>query len=946
MAGTEAAQAEQVWRMVQSLYHAHNEEERKAADNWLKDFQRSPAAWSILDQLLKADGVTEETQFFAANSLRSKINHRDLSQLDSAGRDSLAGSLMAHIHKFRNGPMVVRTQLCLTFSAYAAQFDRTQNNIVQDVCNSLGASPDTVPVLLELLTLLGEEAYRVQEDFFDLPPDDQHPLLLSARASALPVLNFLHQCFGGQDAGGAQKKEIMMAFCRWLRFGAVAPAEIVQSPIVQQALPALKDDKLCEVASDLVCELAFISKDLSQGMPIFQLLTSHLQTFYELYQSALQKDDDILARAVTRIVTEMGENYMMVIAEASPDAVSMVNLLVMCSSHSDTNIASITYVFWWKLNLALKDSPDESVRAQRVNALQGCLQQMVVTLARSAMYPDDVADFDQAQEEEFKNFRLETLYDAILDICEALGGQRSLQTIFPVLVEHVEASKTNPDKWREVEGCLFCVRAFARYVPANDTTVTQQILALYDKFSDHFRIRQCFTIVISKFGRWINEHGDLLGPLLNYVVQGLGMPKVGRLAAEALQDLCQCCAVHMAAPAQLNGLLQIYTNMNALDISDQERIIEGLGTVLVRVQDGQLGQMLEAVAATPIQQAVTSLQQHNKPELVKQLKKIRTLIKGGVLACENSGAEAQRELLAVAWAEQFQKVWPVLEQTMVAYGVDEELMEDVCRIIKSAIQAMGVRFEVFLAPFATTAVNAFIAHPLSCILYAVTTLVGFFGRMKHMVPPLLQMLEALSGRTLTVLQGNDAFSHAPDIVTEYFELIGRGLRRFPQEVWAGQLVINAFQCALASLYTELAHREALQAVLRFLDLLVLADANDSNTEQYQRDRQLAASFLVSQGPGHGGATLPHGAHMVKALLHAICTKSSVCIEPVSLAMIDLARLLPQQTSEWGSGAMQEIPDTVVFSGAKSAFLRDFQGATDLKGMKQAMRGLHRAARPA
>eukprot|EP00961_Rhodomonas_salina_P119646 1610165-Rhodomonas_salina.1 len=121
---------------------------------------------------------------------------------------------------------------------------------------------------------------------------------------------------------------------------------------------------------------------------------------------------------------------------------------------------------------------------------------------------------------------------------------------------------------------------------------------------------------------------------------------------------------------------------------------------------------------------------------------------------------------------------------------------------------------------------------------------------------------------------------------------------------------------------------------------------------------------------------------------------------VSLAMIDLARLLPQQTSEWGSGAMQgalfptppflpsrpcpssfplsiscsalprsallappsplpppsltrivlasgaEIPDTVVFSGAKSAFLRDFQGATDLKGMKQAMRGLHRAARPA
>ncbi len=35
----------------------------------------------------------------------------------------------------------------------------------------------------------------------------------------------------------------------------------------------------------------------------------------------------------------------------------------------DTNMASITYVFWWKLNIAIKDSPSDEVRLQRVAAL-------------------------------------------------------------------------------------------------------------------------------------------------------------------------------------------------------------------------------------------------------------------------------------------------------------------------------------------------------------------------------------------------------------------------------------------------------------------------------------------------------------------------------------------------------------------------------------------------
>ena len=161
------ATTEQVWQAVQALYHATDATQRAQANEWLQGYQKSAGAWESLDTLLKTDGMSEETYFFAANSLKAKsVGHDLVDQLDTSAREALGGSLMAHIHKFRNGPGVVRKQLCLAFAAYAGQFDHTLRpvDIVQEVCTTLGASSETVPVLLELLTLLGEEADRVGRD--------------------------------------------------------------------------------------------------------------------------------------------------------------------------------------------------------------------------------------------------------------------------------------------------------------------------------------------------------------------------------------------------------------------------------------------------------------------------------------------------------------------------------------------------------------------------------------------------------------------------------------------------------------------------------------------------------------------------------------------------------------------------------------------------------------
>jgi hypothetical protein len=137
--------------------------------------------------------------------------------------------------------MVVRRQLCLAFSEYAGQYDRGKADIVQvcihyvpisvsdcsslclqsspsetvqpqfvhsrntthshrlqqrqltvskpdnhvtrvhcsqEVCTSMSQSPETIPVLLEMLMMLGEEADHVQEKYSGCSPEESHPLLV------------------------------------------------------------------------------------------------------------------------------------------------------------------------------------------------------------------------------------------------------------------------------------------------------------------------------------------------------------------------------------------------------------------------------------------------------------------------------------------------------------------------------------------------------------------------------------------------------------------------------------------------------------------------------------------------------------------------------------------------------------------------------------------------
>jgi hypothetical protein len=93
------------------------------------------------------------------------------------------------------------------------------------------------------------------------------------------------------------------------------------------------------------------------------------------------------------------------------------------------------------------------------------------------------------------------------------------------------------------------------------------------------------------------------------------------------------------------------------------------------------------------------------------------------------------------------------------------------------------------------------------------------------------------------------------------------VRRFPRVILCAQFCDTAFQCACSSIYTDLAHRESLQAILTFFENIVAADANEHVPQQYNEDRAFAAQFLCAPGSGVAGRPPDvRGKQMVQAML--------------------------------------------------------------------------------
>lgn len=930
--------AQQVFQQVTAL-NTGSDAERSAADAWLQEFRRQPSAWAVLTEILgSATASPRDPQLYAVRLFAAQVVKWRVKKEKPEGALSLQlrQSIMAAVVVFAAGPKAVLTQLCLALVQLITFDTSDQHGLVEGICATLGR-PESVGALLELLYIFGEEAgYRFDKDAEhegSLAADDaspkrgrNHPIVRAAEASVAGVIGMLHNVWAATTAESSeQRAAVIGCFAQWLRFGGVPVDQLSASPITLACIAGMADDDLRQEACDVLCEFAYVSgRAPAQNMALVALLTGNLPTFYRMFQQKTTEEDIDAARLLVRAMSRIAASYAPMIAQASPDALKMIGMIIDTMKHPEREVFEQTFQFWDRLSDIIRrlsdttpaaDGGATSVRARRIDALAPALAVLPDALVRLGMTPEDPKGYDH---HDMTKWRKKTLSDAIESCGVLVGARAAAQRAFMLL-----STASVSGEWRQVEGVL----VFLRYLDIPEYLcgdMMEQLFGNCAALGDHWCVRDAFTYLIGKFSYWLNESGQHLLPvLLPYVGRSCSDTRTAPNAAAAIHMLCSRCARHMLQQfAMLHSFCETAAGgASGLELDDQELLMQGLGTVVCGLPDHQLERVIETLWAPALQRIQTS--GGSKTIVGDELQRLAALFKGVTEGVEREGDAAERAVqnavgvvppdvaraaaerrsgLCRMWSASFRPLWPVLHGIMQTIS-DENVIEQLTKLLRHVLKSCETEFRPHLEAVAGILVNCYRHKPWSSILWVTATIIGVFGNDALCIQPLLGLIGALTETTMQFLQANPVGPNS-DFVTELFYLHDRAACRFLPELINAPATAMVFNVGIAVLQNTDVKREAVEKCLDFF--ISVAGGDDGKVWKREREAESAAAVAAFFGAGQpcrGQMLLTHGL--------AVCIDRNLdCSDRVAVFIACLMSKGEGRVAEWLRGGLAALPNEV------------------------------------
>ncbi|CAJ1383125.1 unnamed protein product [Effrenium voratum] len=355
---------EQALPALQALYASSDPGTKKEADDdWLTKFQQTPAAWQVSDQLLSQADAPMQFRFFAAQTMRTKVQFDFYELPADDSYTSLRDSMLTHINRFRAAEHApIHTMLAIALADLAIQMDHAWPNAVETLFQHFGQSPDSYPTLLEVLRMLPEENnnLKLMTDSFKRESCSQR-----LQAATPEVVRFLLnlQCPTVQA-----RRKVLECFLSWIKFTNLQASDIAQNPLLPECFKhVVEAGDLSETATDIIVEvLRMCSMDITQYQPVIQVILGQLNGLRSKFEAqlsrgveaALDGDQDGLLQ-ICRIYVEVGECLVPLVMTQCTDP-QIVNILEaeMGGVHrgaghrfsgSLSEISSIPLEFWHRL---------------------------------------------------------------------------------------------------------------------------------------------------------------------------------------------------------------------------------------------------------------------------------------------------------------------------------------------------------------------------------------------------------------------------------------------------------------------------------------------------------------------------------------------------------------------------------------------------------------------
>jgi len=921
---------------------------RVAADRFLVRFQDTPDAWTVCDAILSSPGGQAGWAFFAAQTLHVKC--RDyacgVGQLPPGSLEALRARLVGHLRTAGadpGAPRALTTRIALALSALACQMGwRTAaaDAVALAAAGLDGTPPLPARVVLGLLSALPEEAEgrRLVLPDEGMRDDFRHSLL----GSAPEVLPYLERCAAAAEDGGGAAEAVRTAeaalrcFAAWVRLVDM-PASLVRAcPLLRRSLGVLgaadagrASGDLFEAAVDAVVEVVRAYPPDGLGGPddaLVQEVVPGVMALRPAFEAAGQvtpngdvEDEDLL-RGYCRIFTEMGESYMPLIMDGRDmGQVALVELVLACSAIPDNEIASITLNFWYRFVFSLETLEPMTYRYQRIDYYTPVILRLMAICVKLMQFPQDVDEITQDRMDDIKRDRY-YVRDTIEDCCRVIGGNTVLIQIGECLQKECTTffSLSPPEqlrRWQPIEACLFATRPISRYIPCDESAVLPHVMALLTRLPPVPLLRTTCCNVTGRYADWLSVHPAVVEPLVGLLIQCLSEHHVAGAAAIAIRELCERCgALSMdGGPASMLRLYQhLVANRDAANVQlvDELQVLEGVCKVLshgARRQGGEVD--FDTFAASlgtimgPVGMALAALLAPDSGANAKQVMAEIERITAVVRYADPPPAPAGRQHLVV---ELMVQSAPLLESAALRFPRDVNIAEKICRCYKHALRSCGAAFAPLLEGLVKALLRNFEGSFMSPYLYAASICITEFGQDGTYGQLLFYMTNELSNTAFRRFQTLDDFTGHPDVVEEYFYLVGRAVSHCPQDLVRSPLLKSVFQCAYVGMRVQ--HREAHKGILVFLENALSLGMDMDGPNARRADLiptclEPLQAVIVSEGPAVVGA-------VAQALLGDL-PSYSLDAGSGSLAGIlwKLNYLCPKLTQDWVAGsAISSAPE--------------------------------------
>ena len=819
-------------------------EQRQLADRYLTSFQSSQVSWMVCDRLLQDTSTPNSTpqlviqqqqrRFFAAQTLHTKCRS-DIFQLPEASLSSLRDSLLNHLKMYSAvGDGALTTRLAMCISALAVQMSWT--TIVTDL---LATSPEDHNVPLKVLQVLPEEC--ASDRLILVDENGRYRMRDHLVSSSGHVFHFL-QTFGGS------REQIFQVFHTWIRYVPVQSSVLMETPLLEAAVHALLDPQCLEMATDVLVEVLRMYP--SHHMSNEGLVQKMIPILSRLpFDQALQSEDEDVLRSYCRIITEMGESYMsLILSPQHVEASQLVEWIVRCSAIAETEIASITLHFWYRMVIDLESVEPYEYRQDLVDRYTPHLRQLIDICTRSLLrYPPN---FTELADDRIDDVLRDRFYvsETLEDCCRLMGGHRVLKQVGDRLREEcLRVGNHVQSDWQGIESCLTAIQAIHRFVASDEAEVLSPCFELIPRLpADIPPLRFTASQLTGKYASWLATHPQLLQPLLPFLAQGLSIADCASAAAVAIKEVCQCSNEEMSMG---EPVLQLYNDMCAqpgrLDLKDELEVLEGVcravsrhirdtndsgSSILQRIVQ-PIGNRLAASVAAPNATA----KQHIIPEIDRLTVIIRFLV------VQPNGTTTGSHLIVEIVASS----WNLLDGASKRFPHDNHLAEKICRFHKHSIRTCGAAaYAPMLDALMEQLVRSYEITRLSPFLYAASICVSEYGREPQFAMKLFNMISAMAATSFAFLRSLDDLTRHPDVVEELFYLMGRMISHCPGPLVTSPLLPSLFQCAAVGMGLD--HRDANRGTLNFLENTVSYGL--SLRERHQPDWQHALeNVLATEG---------------------------------------------------------------------------------------------------